>query len=98
LPKSDFPKLKNFGAFKVIQSYPIDTVKMDGRYELIKNTVDPFDSGRYVVQVLRFYQQQAVLTDSLLVEVANVQVDTLKQKKCLTSRTLLQQPDWIGGN
>jgi hypothetical protein len=43
-----FLKLKNVGALEVIQSYPIDTVKMDGRYELIKIWVDPFDSGRYI--------------------------------------------------
>jgi hypothetical protein len=77
-----FPKLKNFGALEVIQSYPIDTVKMDGRYELIKKYgLTQFDSGRYVVPSIRiFINSKPFLTDSLLVEVANVQVDTLKQK------------------
>jgi hypothetical protein len=56
---------------------------------LIKNTVDPFDSGRYVVPSIKILSTaNRFLTDSLLVEVANVQVDTLKQKKCLTLRTL----------
>jgi hypothetical protein len=77
-----FPKLKNFGALEVIQSYPIDTVKMDGRYELIKKYgLTQFDSGRYVVPSIKiFIDSKPFLTDSLLVEVANVQVDTLKQK------------------
>jgi hypothetical protein len=77
-----FPKLKNFGALEVIQSYPIDTVKMDGRYELIKKYgLTQFDSGRYVVPSIKiFINSKPFLTDSILVEVANVQVDTLKQK------------------
>ena len=77
-----FPKLKNFGALEVIQSYPIDTVKMDGRYELIKKYgLTQFDSGRYVVPSIKiFINSKPFMTDSLLVEVANVQVDTLKQK------------------
>ena len=77
-----FPNLKNFGALEVIQSYPIDTVKMDGRYELIKKYgLTQFDSGRYVVPSIKiFINSKPFFTDSLLVEVANVQVDTLKQK------------------
>ncbi|TDE55083.1 hypothetical protein [Flavobacterium sp. GT3P67] len=77
-----FPKLKNVGALEVIQSYPIDTVKMDGRYELIKKYgLTQFDSGRYVIPSIKiFIDSKQFLTDSLLVEVANVQVDTLKQK------------------
>ncbi|TDE31627.1 hypothetical protein E0I61_02695 [Flavobacterium ranwuense] len=77
-----FPKLKNVGALEVIQSYPIDTVKMDGRYELIKKYgLTQFDSGRYVIPSIKiFIDSKPFLTDSLLVEVANVQVDTLKQK------------------
>ena len=77
-----FPKLKNLGALEVIQSYPIDTVKMDGQYELIKKYgLTQFDSGRYVVPRIKiFIDSKPFMTDSLLVEVANVQVDTLKQK------------------
>jgi hypothetical protein len=77
-----FPKLKNFGALEVIQSYPIDTVKMDGRYELVKKYgLTQFDSGRYVIPSIKiFINSKPFITDSLLVEVANVKVDTLKQK------------------
>ena len=77
-----FPKLKNLGALEVIQSYPIDTVKIDGRYELIKKYgLTQFDSGRYVVPSIKiFINSKPFMTDSLLVEVSNVKVDTLKQK------------------
>ena len=77
-----FPKLKNLGALEVIQSYPIDTVKIDGRYELIKKYgLTQFDSGRYVVPSIKiFINSKPFMTDSLLVEVSNVEVDTLKQK------------------
>ena len=77
-----FPNLKNFGALEVIQSYPVDTVKMDGQYELIKKYgLTQFDSGRYVVPSIKiFIDSKSFMTDSLLIEVANVQVDTLKQK------------------
>jgi hypothetical protein len=77
-----FPKLKNFGALEVIQSYPIDTVKTDGRYELVKKYgLTQFDSGRYVIPSIKiFIDSKVFMTDSLLVEVANVKVDTLKQK------------------
>ena len=77
-----FPKLKNFGALEVIQSYPIDTVKTGGRYELVKKYgLTQFDSGRYVIPSIKiFIDSKPFMTDSLLVEVASVKVDTLKQK------------------
>ncbi|MCF6139869.1 DUF4381 domain-containing protein [Flavobacterium sp. K77] len=77
-----FPKFRNIGALEVIQSYPIDTIRMDSKYELIKKYgLTQFDSGRYVIpRVKIFINSKPFFTDSLLVEVANVQVDTLKQK------------------
>ncbi|MGZ9677100.1 hypothetical protein [Flavobacterium sp. GNP001] len=77
-----FPNFRNIGALEVIQSYPIDTIRMDSKYELIKKYgLTQFDSGRYVIpRVKIFINSKPFLTDSLLVEVANVQVDTLKQK------------------
>ena len=77
-----FPNLKNVGALEVIRSYPIDTVKVDNKYELIKKYgLTQFDSGRFVVPSIKiFINSKPFMTDSLLVEVANVKVDTLKQK------------------
>lgn len=82
LSKVVFPNAKNFGALEVIQSYPIDTIKKNDRYELIKKYgLTQFDSGRYVIPSIKILiNNKAVLSDSIQVEVANVQVDTLKQK------------------
>jgi len=77
-----FPNVKNFGALEVIQSYPIDTIKKNDRYELIKKYgLTQFDSGKYVIPSVKILiNNKPFLSDSLLVEVANVKVDTLKQK------------------
>ncbi|PWA11462.1 phenylalanine--tRNA ligase subunit alpha [Flavobacterium laiguense] len=82
LSKVVFPKLKNIGALEVIQSYPIDTIKKDDRYELIKKYgLTQFDSGKYTIPSIKILiNDKAFLTDSIKVEVANVQVDTLRQK------------------
>ncbi|MES2239859.1 MAG: hypothetical protein V4497_06310 [Bacteroidota bacterium] len=82
LSKVVFPNLKNIGSLEVIQSYPIDTVKNNDRYELIKRYgLTQFDSGRYVIPSIKvLINNKAYQTDVINVEVANVQVDTLKQK------------------
>lgn len=77
-----FPSGINFGRMEVIRNYVVDTVQKDGKYELIKKYgLAQFDSGRYTVPSLKvFINQKPYFTDSLSVEVANVQVDTLQQK------------------
>lgn len=82
LSKVVFPNARNFGALEVIQSYPIDTIRKNDRYELIKKYgLTQFDSGRYMIPSIKILiNNKAFLSDSIQVEVANVQVDTLKQK------------------
>ena len=77
-----FPTLKNFGKMEVIRSYVVDTIKNGAKYELIKKYgVTQFDSGKYVIPSLKILiNNKAFATDSILVEVADVKVDTLKQK------------------
>ena len=77
-----FPKLKRMGALEVIQSYPIDTVKKNDTYELIKKYgLTQFDSGKYVIPSVQILiDKKPYLSDSIKVEVANVKVDTLQQK------------------
>ena len=77
-----FPKLKNIGALEVIRSYPIDTIRNNDRYELVKKYgLTQFDSGKYTIpRVPVLINKKPFLSDSLLVEVANVKVDTLQQK------------------
>lgn len=82
LSKVVFPSARNFGALEVIQSYPIDTIRKNDRYELIKKYgLTQFDSGKYTIPSIKILiNNKAFLSDSIKVEVANVQVDTLKQK------------------
>jgi hypothetical protein len=82
LSKVVFPNLKNFGALEVISSYPIDTILKNDRYELIKKYgLTQFDSGKFTIPSVKILiNNKAFLSDSLLVEVTNVPVDTLKQK------------------
>ncbi len=77
-----FPKGKLFGNLEVIRSYAIDTIEKGAQYELIKKYgLTQFDSGKYTIPSLKvFINKKAFFTDSLQVEVANVVVDTLKQK------------------
>lgn len=82
LSKVVFPGLKNIGALEVIKSYPIDTVKKNDRYELIKKYgLTQFDSGSYTIPSIKIMiNSKPYYSDSIRVDVANVQVDTLKQK------------------
>ncbi len=75
-----FPKLKldSLGKVELVESFPVDTLK--ATYEK-KYVLTSFDSGRYTIpkqQVL--INNKAFFTDSLLVSVATVKVDTLKQQ------------------
>src|SRR5690606_37271019 len=79
-----FPKEQMFGALEVLEDYPTDTIidkKDRAKYELIKKYgLTQFDSGKYVIPQLKvIINNKPFLTDSLFVEVANIQVDTLKQ-------------------
>jgi hypothetical protein len=82
LSKVVFPNARNFGALEVIQSYPIDTIRKNDRYELVKKYgLTQFDSGKYTIPSVRILiNNKAFLSDSIKVEVADVKVDTLKQK------------------
>lgn len=74
-----FPKLQldSLGKVEVVESLPVDTLK--DTYEK-KYVLTSFDSGQYNIpkqQVL--INNKPFFTDSLLVSVATVKVDTLKQ-------------------
>lgn len=77
-----FPKAKNFGALEVIESYKIDTIKSNDKYELIKKYgLTQFDSGKFTIPRIQILiNGKPSFTDSLKVEVVDVKVDTLKQK------------------
>jgi hypothetical protein len=77
-----FPKAGSFGKFEVIESYPIDTIKENDRYQLIKKYgLTQFDSGKYFIpRIAVLIDKVPVFSDSIKVEVFDVKVDTLKQK------------------
>lgn len=77
-----FPEGKFFGALEILESYPVDTIKNNSQYELIKKYgLTQFDSGRYAIpKLLVKINQKAFRTDSLSVLVNNVKVDTTKQQ------------------
>lgn len=82
LSKVTFPESKVFGRLEVLESYPVDTVKKDARYELIKKYgLTQFDSGRYVVPPLSvIINDRIIATDSFNIEITDIAVDTIKQQ------------------
>ncbi len=77
-----FPSSNRFGALEVIRSYEIDTVKTDSKYEFVKRYgITQFDSGRYTIpQLPLMINKKGFMSDSISIEIFNVEVDTLKQK------------------
>ncbi|WP_369048142.1 hypothetical protein [Tenacibaculum sp. UWU-22] len=73
------PKLENLKGFEVVSESKIDTLKN----QLIKKYIlTGFDSGAfYIPQQQIFIKNEAHLTDSLLINVATVAIDTTKIKK-----------------
>ncbi|WP_347172721.1 hypothetical protein [Polaribacter uvawellassae] len=72
------PKLENLTGLEIIEDKKIDTLKN----QLIKKYIlTSFDSGAYYIpQQQIFIRQKLFLTDSLLINVATVAIDTTKQK------------------
>lgn len=73
------PKLENLKGLEVVEDLKIDTIKN----QLVKKYIlTGFDSGAFFIpQQQVFIRNQAHLTDSLLVNVATVPIDTTKVKK-----------------
>lgn len=82
LSKVIFPDAKIFGALEVLENYPTDTIKEKDRYRLVKKYgLTQFDTGKYTIPRLTvFINDKPYFSDSIRVEIANVPVDTLKQK------------------
>lgn len=77
-----FPEAKSLGLLEVIASYKIDTIRNKAKYILNKEYgLTQFDSGHYTIpQQKIIINSKTFITDSLLVEVRDVAVDTTKQK------------------
>jgi len=77
-----FPEGQSFNPLEMIESYKVDTTFDQAKVRLIKRYgLTQFDSGRYTIPSQRVVINTTPFnTDSILVEVADVHVDTTKQK------------------
>jgi hypothetical protein len=77
-----FPEGQSFQPLEMIESYKVDTTYAQAKYRLIKKYgLTQFDSGSYKVPSQRvMIDDRAFSTDSTLVEVRDVPVDTTQQK------------------
>ena len=91
----NFPDGKNFGQLEVLESYPVDTIKDGAMYELVKKYgLTQFEAGKYTIPSLPVYVgNKGIKTDSLLVEVRDIPVDTVKQKLYDIKPVLKAQPN-----
>jgi hypothetical protein len=84
-----FPELQNLKGLEVVSVEKVDTLpnRLERKYLLTS-----FDSGSYFIPKQEiFIQNKAYYTDSLLVHVATVTVDTLKQKP-FPSKPIFEEP------
>jgi len=85
------PKLQNLKGLEIVQDIDLDTIKA----RLIKKYIlTGFDSGAYYIPSQQiFIRGRAFLTDSLLINVATVAVDTTKQK--MFPIKAIQSEPWV---
>lgn len=76
-----FPEGQSFSPLEMIESYEVDTLKKNDKYNLIKKYgLTQFDSGSYTIPRQKIIiGDKTFFTDSLKVEVNNVLIDTTKQ-------------------
>ena len=76
-----FPEGQTFGALEMVKTNPTDTLKEAGKFRLEKAYyLTQFDEGKYTIPQQKIQiSHKDFYTDSLLIEVHNVAIDTLKQ-------------------
>lgn len=78
-----FPQEANvFLPLELLEAYEVDTLKKDAKYNLTrKYGLTQFDSGKYYIPKQKILiNEKPYYTDSIRIAVADVAVDTLKQK------------------
>lgn len=77
-----FPEGQTFAPLEMIESYKVDTVKNNNRFQFVKKYgLTQFDSGVYTIPKQKIVVGDKVFyTDSLRVNVQTIAVDTTKQK------------------
>lgn len=76
-----FPDSEQIGPFEVLDSYPVDTLIKEQRWELIKKyALTQFDTGKYELPPLPvIIDNKQYQTVPIGIDVMGVEVDTLKQ-------------------
>lgn len=97
-----FPEGKSFIPMEVVESLTTDTSRIENRFRLLKEYyLTQFDSGSYTIPQQRvLINERPFLTDSFQVEVADVVVDTTKQKMYPIKPAMkvpsgFQIPNWV---
>ncbi|MFO7720671.1 MAG: LPXTG cell wall anchor domain-containing protein, partial [Gillisia sp.] len=97
-----FPEGQTFNPMEVVESLQTDTSRVQNRFRLFKEyALTQFDSGSYTIpRQLVLVNDTPYFTDSILVEVANVVVDTTKQKMYPIKPAMevpsgFQIPNWV---
>jgi hypothetical protein len=77
-----FPEGQTFSPLETVEALKTDTTRKSGRMLLQRTyALTQFDSGAYLLPTQRIeIDGQGYFTDSLLISVANIPVDTLQQK------------------
>ncbi|WP_370477543.1 BatD family protein [Tamlana flava] len=75
-----FPEGQTFSPLEMIESYDVDTIKNNDKFNLIKKYgLTQFDSGKYTIpQQKIIVGDKTFFTDSVQVEVRNIEIDTTK--------------------
>ncbi len=77
-----FPEGQTFAPLEMIESYKVDTIQTNNRFQFLKKYgLTQFDSGAYTIPKQKVVVGSRVFyTDSVLVDVRTISVDTTKQK------------------
>lgn len=77
-----FPEPDSIGKLELIQSYPVDTIKIENQTQLVKKYgLTQFDAGNYSIPSLEvLFNKKKITTNKQKLTVTDVVVDTTKQK------------------
>ena len=97
-----FPENESFSPMEVVEALKIDTTRTESKFQLLKKyALTKFDSGHYVIPKQKIMVDgKSFFSDSILIEVNDVVVDTIKQKLYpIKPRMEIPQsfklPDWV---
>jgi len=77
-----FPEGQTFLPFEVVETFDIDTIKAKAAYNFVRQyALTQFDSGQFTIPRQRIFVNDLLYqVDSLQVEVATVEVDTVSKQ------------------